>query len=516
MPRKTLVYSGIILLITSIFYHETFGLNVFIFSLIIVGSGLLNQSETPMKSKFTSIHWWMASLVLLTNGFGVFYSNSILPLLLIIPSVFYYIIVSHSMYSSIISGTINGIISFGLGIGESLQVNWNLFTQKKGVDSKKIIVRILLITIPLVLTIIFLKLYQQADPTFYEWTKFINLDWISFEFIFFYLLLLIVLRGLFYVHPNKDLVEIDLRHSQPISPSYSDRIQQFFGVENEKKIAYSVLILLNLMLLLYNIIDVHFVVTELPKPFSNGATYSQLVHGGINALIFSIVLVILILVFLFRGQLNFESKPTLKYLAISWLFLNSVMVITSLIKNYEYVSHWGLTYKRIGVFIYLVLAFIGLIFCILKINQQLSAYRLTRRMGFTFLMAFTSLGLVNWNKYIAHYNLTHLEISKIDFDYLASLSVESTPILLTYFQENIDNQDIYNNAFWNQILDRAAETQVNLKAHSNQYSWLSFNYSLYQLEKALNKFDIEALRQQLIKTKAPIVQYYPRQTQLRK
>lgn len=139
MPRKTLTYSGIILLITSLFYHESYGLNVFIFSLIIVGFGFVNQTETPMSSKLTSMHWWMASLVLLANGFGVFYSYSILPLLLIIPSLLYYVIVNHSMYSSIISGTLNGIISFGLGIGESLQVNWNLFTQKKGVNSKKLL-----------------------------------------------------------------------------------------------------------------------------------------------------------------------------------------------------------------------------------------------------------------------------------------------------------------------------------------------------------------------------------------
>jgi hypothetical protein len=514
MPRKTLTYSGIILLITSIFYHESFGLNVFIFTLIIVGSGLVNQSETPMKSKLTSLHWWTATLVLLANGFGVFYSYSILPLLLIIPSVFYYIIVNHSMYSSIISGIMNGIISFGLGIGESFQVNWNLLTQKKGVNSKKIMVRILLITIPLVLAIIFLKLYQQADSTFYEWTKFINLDWISFEFIFFYLLLLVVLRGLFYVHSNNDLVQIDRQHSEPINPTYSDRIQQFFGVENEKTIAYSVLILLNLMLLLYNIIDVHFVLTELPNPSSTGATYSQLVHGGINALIFSIVLVILILVFLFRGQLNFESKPTLKYLAISWLFLNSVMVITSLIKNYEYVSHWGLTYKRIGVFIYLILALIGLIFCLLKINQQLSAYRLTRKMGFTFLIAFTCLGMVNWNKYIAQHNLTYLETSKIDFDYLSSLGAESTPVLLAYFQEHPNDKEIYSNELWQVILDIAAETKHQLKIHSYQYTWLSFNYSLYQLEKALDKFDLEEMRLQLNKTTTSIVQYPPKHTQL--
>jgi hypothetical protein len=514
MPRKTLVYNGIILLITSIFYHETFGLNVFIFSLIIVGAGLVNQSETPMKSKLTSNRWWMASLVLLANGFGVFYSNSILPLILIIPSVFYYIIVSHSMYSSIIASTINGIISFGLGIGESLQLNWNLLTQKKGVNSKKIIVRILLISIPLVLAIIFLKLYQQADSTFYEWTKFINLDWISIEFIFFYLLLLVVLRGLFYVHSNKDVVQIDRKHSEPINPSYSDRIQQFFGVENEKSIAYSVLILLNLMLLLYNIIDVRFVLTELPNPSSTGSTYSQLVHGGINALIFSIVLVILILVFLFRGQLNFESKPALKYLAFSWLFLNSVMVITSLIKNYEYVSHWGLTYKRIGVFIYLILALIGLIFCILKINQQLSAYRLIRKMGFTFLIAFTCLGMVNWNKYIAHHNLTQLETSKIDFDYLASLGAESTPVLLKYFQEHPNDKEIYLNELWQVILDIAAETKHQLKLHSYKYTWLSFNYSLYQLEKALDKFDLEEMRLQLKKTTTSIVQYPPKHTQL--
>lgn len=501
MRNKTLIYSGIILIITSLFYRETFGLNVFLFSLILVGSSLVDPSNSSLKSKLISFQWWMANLILMLNGFAVFYTHSLLSLILLIPSIFYYIVVNHSLYFSIISSTVNGIISVGLGILDAIKGAFTIFSKSETYSTRKIFVRILMITIPLIVGIIFLKLYQQADPTFYEWTKFINLDWISFQFIFFYLFLLVVLRGLFFVKPNKDLIEIDRHHSLPIDATYSDKIQHFFGIENEKRIAYSILILLNLMLLLYNLIDVHFVLTVLPNPSSNGATYSQLVHGGINALIFSIVLVILILVFLFRGQLNFESKPALKYLAISWLFLNSVMVITSFIKNYEYVAHWGLTYKRLGVFIYLLLALVGLVFCLFKINQYLSAYRLARKMGFTFLLSFTILGLVNWDKMIAKYNLTQLETSKIDFDYLASLGDDSTPFLLAYFQEHLKNEhDIENHDFWHRILNKTTDAIYNLKVRQATYSWLSFNYHDYTLEKSLSHFDIELLRQNL---KAP-------------
>ncbi len=48
-------------------------------------------------------------------------------------------------------------------------------------------------------------------------------------------------------------------------------------------------------------------------------------------------------------------------------------------KNSEYVLNLGLTYKRLGVYAFLILAIIGLIFTFIKIHQQkTNAYLLTK------------------------------------------------------------------------------------------------------------------------------------------
>src|SRR5690606_28871759 len=102
-------------------------------------------------------------------------------------------------------------------------------------------------------------------------------------------------------------------------------------------------------------------------------------HAGIYALIFSIVLVIFIVTYLFRGQLNFQYNRVLKPLVIFWLVLNLLMVITTSIKNWEYVEFWGLTYKRMGVFVYLLLATIGLAITIYKVINKRSFWFVLRK-----------------------------------------------------------------------------------------------------------------------------------------
>ena len=151
--------------------------------------------------------------------------------------------------------------------------------------------------IPLFIGIIFLKLYQSADSTFYELTKFINLDWISWGFILFYALISLLFYGFYFYTKQDEITEVEAKLPDEIKASYTDKIQQFFGEINELKIAYSILITLNIMLLLYNIIDIRYIFIEIDNP-SRELSFSQIVHDGINSLITSLILVIIIVSFL--------------------------------------------------------------------------------------------------------------------------------------------------------------------------------------------------------------------------
>jgi hypothetical protein len=94
-------------------------------------------------------------------------------------------------------------------------------------------------------------------------------------------------------------------------------------------------------------------------------------HERVNAVIFSILMAVGVLLFYFKGGFNFDEKAkNLKRFSKIWIFLNGVLIVSTIVKNSEYVSFFGLTYKRLGVYAFLILTIIGLVYAFLKIAKQ--------------------------------------------------------------------------------------------------------------------------------------------------
>lgn len=485
-----LFYTTLVLIIANLTFQEYFGLNALIISLIYVSITAFVQYRENSATFLGSSKWWLASLIYIGNGFAVFYMNSELSVWLYVISFFFYTAVHHQIQLSLPVSMLQTAQSFFSGFYQFFESIGNLFDKKKAANKNKNVVRFLIYTIPLIIAIVFLKLYQSADETFYEWTKFINLDWISWTFIVFYCILFIALFGFFFYLESKDLTEFDKSLKNNIPNDYTDKVESFMGVGNEKKIAMSLLITLNVMLLLYNFIDLKFVLIDLPNPAAD-LRYSDLLHGGVNSLITSIVLVIFILTFIYRGQLNFSGNKFIKGLAVLWLCLNLLMIATTVVKNYEYISHWGLTYKRIGVYIYLLLAALGLVLTIVKIIRIKSLWFLIRNTSVGFLICFSSMGFVNWDKMIVAYNLTELTAEQIDFDYLLSLDDEAYPHLMAYYDTHRNEpQIIQKRPFWHIVFERFDSTKKHLKNKQLLSSWRSINIREAQLLAQLNQYNL--------------------------
>ena len=188
-------------------------------------------------------------------------------------------------------------------------------------------------------------------------TEFISLDFIEWPFILTYLLFMVILYGIYNYYSWQTIDNLDLLADNHVSETYSDSIQQKMGIPAEKKMAFLLIGTLSLLLmLLFLAIDVN----SLFFKAENGLTHSEYVHQGINVLIVSIIFVILIVTYVFRGQLNFLISGHLKFLTYFWLGLNLILTGFNFSKNYSYIDNWGLTHKRIGVYIYLALCVIGL------------------------------------------------------------------------------------------------------------------------------------------------------------
>ncbi|WP_276381995.1 DUF4173 domain-containing protein [Flavobacterium sp. H4147] len=177
----------------------------------------------------------------------------------------------------------------------------------------------------------------------------------------------------------------------------------FLDLDFERKSGEITLLLLNIMLLVfigtYNY-EQFFEVVEKTNLSSD-------THERVNAVIFSILMAVGVIMFYFKGGFNFDQKAsTLKKLAKVWLVLNVILIISAIIKNSEYVSFYGLTYKRLGVYAFLILAIIGLMVSFQKIAKQKTNAYLFNQMIWYFYGTIILCSYINWGGLITNYNIS--------------------------------------------------------------------------------------------------------------
>lgn len=351
--------------------------------------------------------------------------------------------------------------------------------------------------IPVAILIGFTLIYQLANPVFNEmmqrfWKHFGDFiahffRYFSIERILFSILGMIVTGGIILYAGIQYFSKADLAKSNEhkrkprekksryfITPDGQKIIRNyvkpfsFLGLKTENIMGIITLALLNGLLLLLNILDVQYV--WMGNAYKVGAVdYSSLVHKGTGFLIAAILMSMVVLIFIFRGNLNyFKQSKTLKYLAYVWIIQNLFMVASVFMRDYFYIIHNGLTYKRIGVIVYLCMTAFGLITLIIKIAKTKTLYYLFRVNGWFGLFVLLALSSFNLDEHIATYNLSHNNTMDIDQTYLLQLGNAVLPVL--YANENNFTTD----SFRLQLLQYKKEEFIKTyKSHS----WLSWNYS---------------------------------------
>ena len=177
----------------------------------------------------------------------------------------------------------------------------------------------------------------------------------------------------------------------------------FLDIDFERKSGEITLFLLNALLLV-------FIATYNYEQFFEVVKKTNLssdTHERVNAVIFSIIMAVGVILFYFKGGFNFDTKAkNLKRLAKIWILLNGILIISTIIKNSEYISFFGLTYKRLGVYAFLILAIIGLLFSFFKITKQKTNAFLLNQMVWYFYSIVLLCSYVNWGSLITSYNIS--------------------------------------------------------------------------------------------------------------
>lgn len=324
----------------------------------------------------------------------------------------------NSLLASGIMAVINGAGAIGFMIVSFVN---RISSVKEDGSQRSAFKRIVLVIIIILIALVFFMLYRGSSILFESFTNKIDLSFISVGWCIFMTIGAIALYGFYRQQRFHRLEEWD--RSQP-SQLFPGERQSFFDrmmtIDSEYFSGIALLSILNLMLLFVNGLDIAFL--------SSGAgflpgniTYSQYVHQGISMLILSIICASALILLYFRNYHDAnKSYRTMRLLALLWVFQNMFMVVATICRNHGYIFVYGLSYKRIGVDVFLLLALSGLLIISWKTVKQKSLAFVVHRFSWVVFTMLILAAPVRWDKLIFDYNssLTH----RLDMAYLNELT----------------------------------------------------------------------------------------------
>jgi hypothetical protein len=371
---------------------------------------------------------------------------------------------------------INTAVSSGIVFGVNILLNIRHFIEPfagllndiapKSVIFAKILKIAKIGILPLALFFLFLLLFQNANPIFQEKTLFLqstleeflnNFATFSRPRAIFTLFGYIFLLGVFFKRDftffKKYLTDQQIHIATPKETTRSDMFQ----------IACLSLVVLNALLLSVNFIDIQYLWFNFAE--STAPEMSKLVHSGTYLLIVSVLISIIVLVFFFNNELNFHKKHKLLVsMALVWIVQNAILIGSVFIRNYKYVEMYGLTHKRIGVLVFLIISTLGLISIAVKILKKLNLNFMFITNSWSLMALFLALSYIDFDQVIAENNLKR---SNCDLEYVKSLSIRAIPTIIKYRPE-LRKEDL--NSYKGYIKE------------SKNYTWLSWNLPYQKLE----------------------------------
>jgi len=438
------------LLFTFLFWEERLALNLLIYSIYLLVTTFINPDvvkSTKLKI-YCLAHLLAAGLVVV--------NNSDLSIATYYISLLLFIGFSHNQQIRTI------FTAFLASILQIITVPFNTIKHLSqisigNVSLKPIFTLIKYIFIPIIIVILFSCLYAAASNVFAHYAEatltnigdfldhilhFFFKD-LSFERIMHLCFGLVLTGGLLLAFFDKSLEIAELKCKEQLvrirrslghKTIWYNIVETFTGNLLTRKMAlkteYIVGIIsfaaLNLLLLMLNTIDI----TTLWFGYEPTGNFSGELHQGTNSLIFSIIMAMAVILYYFRGNLNFYHKSkTLRALAYAWMVQNFILIISVFIRDGYYIEFHGLTHKRIGVLVFATLCIIGLATVYFKVAKQKTIFYLFKVNGniwFALLLTFT---FINWDVLIVKYNLNHVDTISIDPYYLTSLSEKTLPFL---------------------------------------------------------------------------------------
>ncbi|HSY61148.1 MAG TPA: DUF4173 domain-containing protein [Cytophaga sp.] len=476
------------ILITLLFYKQSNGLNVLIFeSLVVLYFWFSNRITKNTFSVFSSIALVVSSIFTIITYSGFVYVMNVIALLLFVG------VHLNVQAKSIVS-------SLGLGLMNAFEGQKAFFISLRNSRFQSIgtyVWKFRIFLLPSIIIGIFVLIYSNSNPLFDKIVSTINKyigNWfglffenIEFSLVITFVVGLLISNFILQQTKNDLILDYDAHSDSALQRVKSKEKRSFkaIGLKNELRSAIFLFISLNALLLVLNILDIYFVWFNFE--WANEAL-KDFVHEGTYYLIFSILLSIILVLYFFRGNLNFFNKnKILKVLCYAWLTQNALLTVSVIIRTYWYVHYFSLAHKRIGLLIFLLLTLYGLYTVFVKVKERKSAFFLFKNNVLAIFTLLLISSFVNWDKVIAKYNVSHAGRSYYEMQYMSQLSYATLPIVdlsmdklerIKQYQFNkypLERIDITPSEY----IQRIEMKKNKFKSEWEQKSWLSWNLSEY-------------------------------------
>ncbi len=484
---KKQLFENISILLGSVFFYilfwqETMGLNVFLFYILM--TSLLYLNNPKLKSNRPVVITTIGTLIIAVL---IIWNNSLLSKVVFLISFTAMIGLAKQKELRFLGyGFALSFVSFFEAPLKLAQRFSQIGSGSKPIRLAPVWRSFRISLVPLLVLLLFYGIYHIANPAFRNLSNhfWISLfEWFSWDITFpqiVFFLSGIIISVTILIKSDFPFFKTLQNRSKNQLVRLRDKFPRLFkgmiALKSEYQSGLILLFSLNVLLFIVNILDIrnYWFGTKYQLP---PIEMKAMVHEGTYFLIAGLLLAMLVISYFFRKHLNFYPKnKNLKTAGYLWLIQNGILAISLFIKNYRYIEAHDLAYKRIGVLIFLVLVFAGLITMVIKIKERKTFYYLLHRNAWIAYSVFIICSFVNWDIFITKYNLSNQAKSEIDFAFLIDQVSDKNLYQLLEFEKSKflpeDKMKTLNYAFQNK------KTQF-LKKQA-KVSWLSWNYADFE------------------------------------
>jgi len=468
--KETLLLLSTALICTLLFYKQSWGLNVPVFALLIVTAQAVYKPDLRHNRS-----WLWASFVTIVAALAYYFTNNVGAAWLFVLSV---------------------VFSSGLQMKDSLllflpfHAFLNLFLAPIALlverlsptfSSEKKSLSIRLFVFPVLIFTLFLVVYASANPLLGAQLSnlFSFLD-VTFAlcFVLSFLVVLPIIRGqiIGWLSSLENACEKIIGFVS--EPRQSSDQQKVIRLMKEAMLVFGSLIVLLTYMIFLDGYELLYSRTL--------ASLSENLHASIYILIASMFMAIGVILYYFSLPVIFHPKfDRIKWAVNVWIALNILLCIICLVKNNVYVQEFGLTYKRIGVYTYLLTTIFALLITAYKTNASLNNWQLIKAntwMIYGVLMIFVC---VPWDIVITRYNLNHTKDPDVAYIFSLSLQARLEYISITLERNNSPEQqaliqeELKNLVYYPMRLKTAKALSLTAEDHRiiNQFQDLQKKYN---------------------------------------